>query len=113
MSSDLDQLPERLADLLSPEPNTGCWLYSGRWSSGNGYGKVMWRGRTWMLHRLVWTLLVGPICPGLQLDHTCRCRWCSRPEHLDPCPPVVNTRRGEAVLFRGAGEYGVSASRST
>lgn len=91
--------------LLIPEPNSGCWLYLGNWNSGNDYAKVKWKGQTWMLHRLVYTILVGPICPMLLLDHGCRVRWCSNPDHMDPCYNVVNTRRGNATLFKRPEAY--------
>ncbi len=96
------RLPDRLQDKISPCPNTGCWFYIGRWNSGNGYGKAAWQGVTWMFHRLVYTLLVGPIPDGAILDHTCRVRCCCNPDHLEPVTHAVNTRRGEAVLFRAA-----------
>lgn len=92
-------LPDRIADRIQPCPNTGCWLWEGRWDSGNGYGKVSWRGRTWMAHRLVYVLLVGPIPEGHHLDHRCRVRPCCNPDHLEPVTPRENTLRGEAVLY--------------
>ena len=95
-------LPDHIQDKMSPCANTGCWFYIGRWDSGNGYGKVMWLGVTWMFHRLVYTLLVGPIPEGYILDHKCRVRCCCNPDHLEPVTHAVNTHRGEAVLFKKA-----------
>lgn len=104
MTFGLDALPPRLADLLTPEPNTGCWLYVGTRFTSNGYPRVWWRDRERVLHRVVWELLRGPIPPGLLLDHGCRVRLCSCPwPHNGVChEPVTareNTLRGEAVLF--------------
>ena len=99
------RLPERLAWLLIPEPNSGCWLFNGRWETGNGYGKTTWEGRDVVLHRVIYTLLVGPIPPGHLLDHLCRVRCCCNPAHLEPVLPRVNTMRGYAVLFRRINEY--------
>lgn len=93
-------LPPEVLDLLQPCPLTGCWFYDGRWDSDNGYGKKRWEGRIWVLHRLVWTMLKGPICPTFLLDHTCRQRACCNIEHLEPVTTAVNTHRGSAVLFR-------------
>ena len=99
-------LPEKLGRLLTPVPWCGCWLAPAEiWNSGNGYAKVKWDGEGWQLHRLVWTFKHGPICPLILLDHICRVRWCSNPAHLDPCYNVVNTRRGNAVLFKQRSEY--------
>jgi hypothetical protein len=37
---------------------------------------------------------VGPIQPGLHLDHLCRVRLCVNPAHLEPVTPQVNILRG-------------------
>lgn len=96
------RLPARILNKIIPEPNTGCWLWDARWDSGNGYGKVSWKGRAWMAHRLVYALLVGPIPRGLILDHKCRVRACCNPLHLEPVTDKINTWRGEAVLYEVA-----------
>lgn len=44
-------------------------------------------------HRAVWTLLVGPIAPGLKLDHLCRNTLCVNPDHLEPVSQTENTKR--------------------
>lgn len=79
---------------------TQCWVWTGKWNSGNGYGKVQYEGRIWMAHRLVYDLLVGRVSPNIVLDHRCRNRRCCNPNHLDPVTVKVNTHRGEAVLFK-------------
>ena len=94
------RLPHRIAVLLMPEPNSGCWLFVGMWTTGNGYGKTKWRGSDRVLHRVVYELIVGWICPGIFLDHKCRVRSCCNPSHLDPVYHEINTHRGNAVLFR-------------
>ncbi len=70
-----------------------CW----EWVAGkndDGYGSF-WSGeRTVRAHRWAYEHMVGPIPAGLALDHLCRNRACVNPEHLDPVPPLVNTRRG-------------------
>lgn len=96
-------LPERLQNKLAQDPETGCWVWVAKWNSGNGYGKVSWKNKPWMAHRLVWTLLVGPICPGLVLDHVkelCSRRDCCNPTHLSPVTPALNTYRGRAALYK-------------
>lgn len=99
-----DRLPTRIRDLLTPEPNTSCWLYIGDRFTPNGYPRFFWRGKERVLHHVVWEILRGPIPPGLMLDHGCRVRTCSCPfPHSGVChEPVTvreNTLRGEAVLF--------------
>lgn len=72
---------------------TPCWLYLGSLTS-NGYGKASVAGRTALAHRAAYEALVGPIPPGLQLDHLCRNRACYNPAHLEPVTQRENLRRG-------------------
>jgi hypothetical protein len=79
-----------------------CWLWAGR-KNRNGYGRVCWQGKEPVVHRLVYTLLVGPIPHGFLLDHLrdkCQHRHCCNPGHLEPVTPHENTMRGQAVLFK-------------
>lgn len=71
-----------------------CWT----WDDGtrNGYGVVKIDGRTWRVHRLIWTWLVGPVPDGLELDHQCRNKLCCNPDHLEPVTHAENVRRGES-----------------
>lgn len=102
---DIEALPPRIRKLLTVCPISGCWVFVGRWTTGKGHAKTMWQGHHVMLHRVVYSLLVAPVCWWLNLDHLCRFRGCSNPDHLEPVPPVVNTRRGEAKLFKRRAEY--------
>lgn len=97
---DMFALPERLQALLIPEPNSGCWLFTGKWDTGNGYGKTSWNGRHTVIHKAVWEFFNGPVPKGLLLDHHCRVRMCANPAHLEPVTTKVNTERGEAVLYK-------------
>jgi Zn finger protein HypA/HybF involved in hydrogenase expression len=69
-------LPERILDKIEPEPNSGCWLWSGRL---NHDGYPLLSGRR--VHRVIYELLVGPIIKP-HLDHKCRTRSCVNPAHL-------------------------------
>src|SRR6185369_13442505 len=69
-----------------------CWIWRGT-DDGKGYG-VMHLGRTTTTaHRFAYTLLVGPIPPGLQIDHLCRNRACVNPDHMEPVTQRVNSLR--------------------
>lgn len=101
----MNRLPDRIRKLLRVDETTGCWLFTGKWTTGNGYGKTKWRGSHRVLHRVVWEIVMGHICPGFLLDHTCRVRSCCNPAHLAPVPPVINVLRGDAVLFKQKDDY--------
>lgn len=94
-------LVERLTERLSPEPNTGCHLWTGSTNS-SGYGQLSSGGKTVrgnprlvLVHRVAFELARGPVPEGLVLDHLCRCRTCCNPAHLEPVTPLENTRRGD------------------
>lgn len=102
---------------LSPRASA-CWRwigprhYHGRacsclsMASCKCYGRQSWPidphdlstpCKNWLAHRLVYTLLIGPVDPDLVLDHlkaVCCARWCVRPDHLEPVTNAENTRRG-------------------
>lgn len=94
-------LLDRFMEKVSPEPNSGCWLWLGsEW--GKGYGSfVIERGKGCQAHRAAYELFVGPIPEGLQLDHKCRVHICVNPDHLEPVTQRENTIRG--FISRGFG----------
>jgi hypothetical protein len=75
----------------------GCWLWTGGKSDGYAMARVTYRGRSLRLHRIVYEQLVGPVSPGLEIDHLCRVRCCLNPEHMEPVAKRVNVLRGEGA----------------
>lgn len=99
MKLDLRQLPG-LAQLATLDPGSGCWLWLGRVDQtgrGGGYGRL---GRAGRAHVVVYTLLVGPIGRGLELDHRCHVRRCVNPAHLEPVTHAENMRRNRRPTCR-------------
>lgn len=77
------------------EESDGCWLWRAAINRG-GYG-VFWEReykRTVIAHRFAFQYLIGPVPPGLDLDHLCRVRNCVNPAHLEPVTRRVNLSRG-------------------
>jgi hypothetical protein len=74
-------LLERLMSKVSPEPNSGCWLWTALCSAW-GYGRISKAGVTQYAHRLSWELHRGPITDGLFVLHRCDQPACVNPVHL-------------------------------
>ncbi len=72
-----------------------CWVWTACRLPA-GYGQFNWNGRKVYTHRKAYEMLVGPIWPGLHIDHLCRNRACCNPAHLEPVTCAENLRRGEA-----------------
>jgi hypothetical protein len=87
---------ERFWQFVFPEPNSGCWLWTG--ALHDGYGQFCIRtGLVRRAHRVCWELMRGPIPDGLQIDHLCRTPSCVNPDHLEPVTPRVNTLRSTSL----------------
>lgn len=77
---------------VSPEPNSGCWLWMGGLT--RGYGMAYLNGKKIKAHRAVWQMHRGPIPAGMTLDHLCRVTSCVNPNHLEPVTANENLMRG-------------------
>ena len=90
---------ERFLSQVSPEPMSGCHLWTGAIDSA-GYGvftvgpkKASKKIRA---HCYAYKNLVGEIPAGLELDHLCRVPLCCNIRHLEPVTHAENVRRGAA-----------------
>ena len=80
MSRSVEQGAAAVLDRCVAGPG-GCIIWTGG-AQSNGYSQAMAEGRMWLGHTLVWTALVGPVTPGMELDHRCGVRRCVNHRHL-------------------------------
>jgi len=73
---------ERMLPRLSPEPNSGCWLWTGN-CNHKGYGQVGLGAHSMVAtHRVAFEHEHGPIPKGMQVLHKCDTPCCCNPDHL-------------------------------
>lgn len=86
---------DRFMKYVSPEPNSGCWLWIGGLAQPQGYGRFAHPNkRDAYAHRVSYEMFVGSIPVGYHVDHLCRVRCCVNPKHLESVTQQVNIRRG-------------------
>jgi HNH endonuclease len=90
---DLPPLKERLLARIKVDDND-CWIWQGYANPTTGYGMFTVERRTQPVHRLMYTVLVGPIPHGRHTDHLCRVHACANPAHLEIVTARVNILRG-------------------
>lgn len=87
--------------------NSGdCWLWTGS-RDGQGYGMVKIGARSCRVHRLAYTLYVGPIPVNLIVRHACDVPSCCNPSHLLLGTRIDNNRdrveRGRSAIGERSG----------
>jgi hypothetical protein len=99
------ELSERFWSRVDKTPT--CWNWRGRLNS-YGYGTFYADDsrrkaeRKVMAHRVMYRHLVGPIPPGLTIDHLCRNHRCVNPAHLEVVTARENILRGSGPSARAA-----------
>lgn len=85
---------ERLSTYEDRGYSSLCCVFTGT-TNRHGYGQISDRGARWLVHRYVYTQLVGPIPAGMVIDHLCRVPACCNPAHLEVVTQAENIRRGD------------------
>ena len=89
---------QRFTKYVSPEPNTGCWLWLGTMTP-SGYGIIGVHGQNIPAHRFSYETYKGAIRRRMTLDHLCGQPAWVNPDHLEPVSAAENSRR--ANIKRG------------
>ncbi len=88
------RLYAKVTEIVNYGFETPCWGWTGRLNH-DGYAMFDVGRKPKRAVRVMYELLVGPIEPGLTLDHLCRNRACVRPLHVEQVTNKVNVLRGE------------------
>jgi hypothetical protein len=70
-----------------------CWIWTGS-KTHHGYGRIGFRRKRVLAHRLSWQLAGRTLERGMVLDHLCRNPLCVNPEHLEQVTQYENVHRG-------------------
>lgn len=77
------------------------WYWTGATVKGYGMFSLKWRKTekgwrctTVRAHRFAWEALVGPIAPGMTIDHRCLVKNCVNPACCEEVTNGENARRG-------------------
>jgi hypothetical protein len=98
-------LVERFWEKVERRGPWDCWPWlAGKYPSG--YGQIWVEGKNELAHRVAYRLSIGPIPPGLTIDHVkargCVRRDCCNPAHLEPVSRGENVLRGDGLTAQNA-----------
>jgi len=88
---------ERFESFVSPEPLTGCWLWTGGYT-GNGYPIMSLDGKAKRANRFSYEEHKGEIYVGNVIRHLCHTPSCVNPAHLEQGTQFQNV---EDSLYSG------------
>lgn len=97
-------LEDILANIKIEPASCHTWQ---RFRQPAGYGTVWFEGKKWQVHRLIWTIEVGPIPNGLLVCHHCDNPPCCNVSHLflgtskDNSEDMASKGRANGGRFRG------------
>jgi hypothetical protein len=72
---------ERFWRFVEPDPNSGCWLWSGAHDK-DGYGLIRENYKNVRAHRLSYEMHKGAVGADLMVCHRCDVPSCVNPDHL-------------------------------
>lgn len=107
-------LNERFLSKAIPEPNSGCWLWTGSQCNPRyGYGSFSIDRKYQVAHRVAWMMFRGPIPYGMEIDHKCKSPHCVNVDHLrvvTKSENLAHRTKERSVCNRGHKLYGDNVS---
>ena len=104
----VSNLRGRLDKHSIPEPNSGCYIWTGASATGN-YPQIRLGTETWAAHRIAYYLAHGDIPQNLCVCHRCDNTLCVNPEHLflgtDSDNNLDKVQKGRQISLKGLRHY--------
>jgi Zinc-binding loop region of homing endonuclease len=94
-----NRLPKRFWDKVQPEPNTGCWLWTGS-ANQNGRPQFWGDGTNHRPYKIATELERGPCPDGKECSHLCDQKLCVNPDHV-----IYETKQENNFRRRTRPEY--------
>lgn len=95
---------DELLDKAMPITESGCFVWT-MYANKKGYGRIAYKRRMWLTHRLSWHLAYGYLPSDKMVCHKCDNPSCINPNHLFLGDAKINTKdmddKGRRKPMRG------------